>query len=509
MLIVVSLSVFAFTVYVPVAYKHAQTLLGTQLTERAAFALKQFAKSGVTIENSQMFVDSAKPFTVGRYGYIIAINQMGAIVTPNPQGFTHLREEIRWEDQVEALRTGRVSNLTSHFRDTRYLVTAPYGSYRLISFVSESDFLDELYPLLIKSIIVGIIFGVVFMVLTVLFINGIAGPINRVVKAARAMVEHRQPYPIVVATGDEIEILADEFTEMATQLRQYEKDLERKIAERTAQLAKTNSALEEKTAVLEHVLEDVKKVDEELSRLNHAKSEFISMASHQLRTPLTAIKWYAKILSNGGVKKLSPTQLRAYHQIVSANERMIELVNALLNVSRIEMGTLAVEPAKVDAASIIEHATQDIRAFALERGVHFKVKSTPNITLITDEKLLNIVITNLLSNAVRYTPKGGTVSLQLAQIGGRVTLEVKDTGYGIPKKDHPLIFSKFFRASNILDKEPQGTGLGLYLTKSIVGMLKGKITFASRVGKGTTFIVSLPTKGLKAKKGIKGLIPIS
>lgn len=508
-IIVVVMSFFAFVVYVPVSYKHTQILLETQIFERLSFGLDQFVQQGFNSRGANDFTISAKPYTVGEHGYIGIVDARGQFLTTHPQNFTRLQDILHQQNLVERILNNNNSQFSFHYQDNAYLVALPLGNDRLISVAYETDFLKQLTPLISKSLIVLAAFGLVFTVLASYFIKGIADPISRLAKAARAMARHQHFAPITVRSGDEIEILANEFTEMSRQIHDYESGLEQKITERTEQLSATNAELQEKTIVLEHVLEDVKKVDEELARLNRAKSEFISMASHQLRTPLTAIKWYGKILSNSGIKRLTPVQLRAYHQIISANERMIELVNALLNVSRIEMGTLAIEPREIEIGKIIENALKDIWPLAVEKGVKLIAGPFPKITATLDPKFLEIIINNLATNAVRYTPEDGQVNLSLSSNNKYVIIKVADTGLGIPKNEQSKIFSKFFRASNVIDEEPQGTGLGLYITKSVVEMLGGKISFSSQENKGTVFTISLPRTGLKTHPGTKGLIPIS
>lgn len=487
--IVGTMTVLSLLIFVPVAYKQGQAVLAEGVLDAMLI--------------------SGTPRAVGPRGYTFTVSRTGTVISAHPKGFTVLSQERLEPDIAHALVRGAPIRTVSRRHDSRYVVAFPQGAVSLVATAYESDFLARLRPLLWASAAVAVVFGVIFAVLIVLFIRGVAGPLAELTEAVKRMSRSRRPIPVQARTGDEIEILSGEFTAMATQLRDYEEGLERKISERTAQLAQANEELREKSTVLERVLEDVKRIDEELAALNRAKSEFISMASHQLRTPLTAVKWYARILSNHGIKKLSPTQLRAYHHIVSANEHMIELVNALLNVSRIEMGTLAIEPVRSSLTHIIAQALDEARPLALQRGVHLTHGTLPKAELVVDPKLLQVVLSNLISNAVRYTPRGGKVSVDLAAKGTYVTIAVKDTGYGIPKREQAKVFTKFFRGSNVQEKEPQGTGLGLYLTKAVVERMGGKINFTSREGKGTTFSVSLPRSGVKPHPGIKGLLPMA
>ncbi len=507
--LVISMSVLAFIVYVPVAYKHAQIVLGKQLMERAEFRLSQLQNTELDIANPEQFKIDTAPFVIGKRGYFMAADRAGNILTPHPQGFTQLKQDLHFDEHVQLLLSEKSSRLISHFEDTRYFVTADFGPYLLIAVASEKDFLPELYPILWKSLIMGLVFGTIFATLAYFFIKGITRPIQTVTKAAQHIARTHQAVKIKVATGDEIEILADQVTEMGRQIRTYEENLEQQIAKRTSELTDTNIELKEKTMILERVLEDVKKVDAELARLNRAKSEFISMASHQLRTPLTAIKWHSKIIENAGKRKFTPSQRRAFSQIVNANERMIELINALLNVSRIEMGALGIEPKTVLVNEEIMASLKVCKTVARERKVNLTHEKLPEVVAQLDPHLLGIILNNLLVNAIRYTPAGGKVAVALAKQGNYATISISDTGYGIPKAEQKQIFDKFFRASNAVERESTGTGLGLYLTKTLTEMLGGRIAFTSQEGKGSTFKVALPRSGLKKRVGTKGLIPLS
>ena len=247
--------------------------------------------------------------------------------------------------------------------------------------------------------------------------------------------------------------------------------------------------------------------------IDRAKTEFVSLASHQLRTPLSSINWYTEMLMDGDAGALNDDQKDYLQQIYTGNQRMVDLVNALLNVSRIELGTFAITPETVDVATLAREALTDSKIQAKERSVTVKssiARSIPRIQ--ADSKLLRIIFDNLLSNAVKYTPEKGTVSLTLEtkpshskKEKGRIVLTVKDTGMGIPKKQQDKIFTKLFRADNVVQTDTQGTGLGLYIIKSILDHTGGKISFKSVENKGTTFVVELPLSGMKEKKGTREL----
>jgi len=230
------------------------------------------------------------------------------------------------------------------------------------------------------------------------------------------------------------------------------------------------------------------------------KTEFVSIAAHQLRTPLSAIKWTLRMLLDGDLGEVTNEQKDFLEKTYKSNERMIGLVNSLLNVTRIEEGRFLYRPIAIDLIKIVETAIESLQEKIKRKQVNFKfVKPTEKLPkLIADAEKLKLAIQNLIDNAVSYTLPGKKVEVIIKAVvrkkGDVIRVEIKDEGVGIPKNQQSRVFTKFFRGANVVRLETVGSGLGLFIAKNIIEAHGGEISFKSKLAKGTTFSFTLPIK---------------
>ena len=227
------------------------------------------------------------------------------------------------------------------------------------------------------------------------------------------------------------------------------------------------------------------------------KTEFVTISAHQLRTPLSAIKWTIRMLLDGDVGELTDEQTEFLKKAYQSNERMVNLVNDLLNVTRIEEGRYLYNPEELDMIELIEKTIIPLKEIAERKNLKFEFlkPKEKEIKVRVDKEKISLAISNLVDNAINYT-KEGKISIQFEYDSKdkQVKFSVKDTGIGISEEQQKRLFSKFFRGINAIKAETEGTGLGLFIAKNIIEAHGGRIWFESEEGKGTTFYFTLPLK---------------
>ena len=271
------------------------------------------------------------------------------------------------------------------------------------------------------------------------------------------------------------------------ELRQLNMELEHKVSERTRDLQKMLEEQRQRDI-------ELTKANAELRELDQRKSEFLSIAAHQLRTPLSGLKWALQMLIKDEGNSFSKEQKVLLMKSYEGNERLIDLVNQMLHANQIDAGIFALQKAPTQMFDLVDSVLYEISHIASQKNVRivFDRGDTAFPSLTVDQAKMRAVFQNLLENAVKYSKPGGEVSITASRADNTVQFAVKDTGIGIPKDQQVQIFSRFFRARNARKSDPNGNGLGLYIVKSIVEMHGGALRFESGENQGTPILFSPP-----------------
>lgn len=279
---------------------------------------------------------------------------------------------------------------------------------------------------------------------------------------------------------DFIDIVSDEFA-IAIQselrfeeIKAFNAELQRKIDEATRELKDSN---------------------EKLQRLDEAKDEFISMASHQLRTPLTTVKGYLSMVLEGDVGKVAPAQKKVLEEAYDSAQRMVFLIGDFLNVSRLQTGKFIMEWASADLSKVIDQEISQLQASATSRKLRLVYDAPASFPeMVVDETKLRQVMMNFIDNAIYYSKPDTTIDISLVKLTDEVVFKVTDHGIGVPMSERPRLFTKFYRASNAKKQRPDGTGIGLFMAKKVIVAHGGSVIFESKEGQGSTFGFRLPLK---------------
>ena len=285
---------------------------------------------------------------------------------------------------------------------------------------------------------------------------------------------------IDTTSRDELGALAEEFNRMAEQLEGSYANLEQKVDERTQELAATLEQLDEKSR--------------ELETASRHKSQFLANMSHELRTPLNAILGFSQLLRGEVYGEINAKQAEYLDDILTSANHLLALINDILDLSKVEAGQIELEVAPFSLREALERGVVMVRERATKDGVSVALAGFPETDVVTgDERRVRQVIFNLLSNAVKFTPQGGTVDVSAVRVNGEVRVSVADTGPGIAPEDHDRIFEEF-QQTDAGAAHREGTGLGLALSKRLVELHGGHIWVDSELGKGSTFVFTLPAR---------------
>lgn len=291
------------------------------------------------------------------------------------------------------------------------------------------------------------------------------------------------------------EELEREVEKKTFELQSINEQLERKVAERTQALRQFLDEQEKAAQLLVRRDFELTKANERLRKLDEVKSSFISVVAHQLRTPLSGIKWTLNLLLNGDLGELTTEQKTFMFKAYESNDRMIGLVNDMLGADRVESGKMRYAFQPLQLQNVVDSVLFELLPQARARGLILKYaeRSDALPKVYADPERIRAVFQNLLENAVKYSRANGAIEIRMAPVGkGMVEVAIKDNGIGIPREQQKDIFSRFFRASNAIKAETEGSGLGLYIVKNIIERHDGDVWFESTEGNGVTFHFTLP-----------------
>lgn len=268
-----------------------------------------------------------------------------------------------------------------------------------------------------------------------------------------------------------LELSSKEFVELNKRLQSENEIIEQEVQARTEELTRANA---------------------ELRELDKRKSEFLSIAAHQLRTPLSGLKWALNMLIQGEFGPLSNEQKVLLMKSYEANERLIRLVNEMLHATRIDTGTLSLQKTSTQLLDLLDNVLYEVMPSASKAQVSVRFDQREALPpAMVDPERMRAVFQNLLENAIKYSKPGGEIRISARRIGHKVQFSISDDGIGIPVKEQGRIFTRFFRAENAKKVDPNGTGLGLYIVKNVIDMHGGSTWLESTEGKGTTFHFAL------------------
>ena len=282
------------------------------------------------------------------------------------------------------------------------------------------------------------------------------------------------------------------------QLMTYASELENKVAERTEKLNDTVQELEEANLELQQQIKIRMKAEEEtqiaLSKerdLNELKSRFVSMASHEFRTPLSTILSSASLIGKYTEQEHIEKRVKHINRIKSSVANLTNILDDFLSLGKLEEGRVDVGLTKVDLFDLANNVIDELNVI-LKPGQEIRLKTNESTSIETDDRLLKNVLINLTSNAIKYSPANSLIEITMAFDSEKVKIDIRDHGIGIPDKDQSHLFTRFFRAGNATNLE--GTGLGLNIVKKYLELLKGAISFKSKLNEGSTFTIELPLK---------------
>ncbi|MBI3301532.1 MAG: sensor histidine kinase [Deltaproteobacteria bacterium] len=426
--------------------------------------------------------DVVSGLKVGNAGYAYAVARNGDLVAHPDISLVLQRRNVAHLERVKAAfqpqaAGKKLSGVVAQNLDRKQV----FSSWSLIPGLDWAVFVEqpvkEVYGPLYASMVRTsglLLVGLGMALLAALFVaRRVVRPLETLRQGVERIGSGDMSYRLDMKTGDEIEVLAEEFNKMTENLREAYSGLEQKVAERTQELALANDRLKE---------------------LDRMKSDFVSNVSHELRTPLTAIKGSADLLLREVAGPLTERQSHYLNRMRTNTQHLAGLINDLLDLSKIEAGKIEFKPTRVSLGGLVHEVVETLRPIAAEKPLTLQAMAPePSVLVWADRDKVTQVLMNLIGNAIKFTPAQGRVTVSTTRDGkGWAQVSVNDTGPGIPAEETQKIFEKFYQVAEAGKPKPKGTGLGLSISKALVELHGGKIRVESELNRGSTFSFTLP-----------------
>jgi two-component system, NtrC family, sensor kinase len=438
------------------------------------------------VDEITQFVESYESHSGGG-GYAYVVTPLGhPIAHPNMAVFPL---NVRLTALPQVAKAARSSSavgwtLGRNFRHEKVLsawATISLTGWRVFVERPESEAFAPLRGKIWRTALLLAAFVAAAVALSILLARRLVRPIRRMGVAAARIGGGAYDERIELRRTDELGQLADELNRMAASLEESHTRLEQKVEERTRELQEALEQLAEKSR--------------ELEVASRHKSEFLANMSHEVRTPLNAIVGFSQVLREKLFGPLNEKQEEYLDDILSSANHLLSLINDILDLSKVEAGEVGLEVAPFSLGEALERGVVMVREKAAKNRIRLDLELDPSVNVVEgDERRIRQVIFNLLSNAVKFTPEGGRVDVSTTQENGAVKVAVADSGPGVAPEDRERIFEEFQQARTDDGDRPEGTGLGLALSKKLIELHGGRIWVESEPGRGSTFAFTLPVE---------------
>ncbi len=442
---------------------------------------------------------------LGNTGETYLVNEYNYMLTDSRfESGSAMKKKIK-TPAVEKCLTGGVGELIYNgYRDVPvigYYRWLPDQHVCLIAEIDQEEAYQPVQNLLGRILLISFTVFFIFIMLTLLMVRTFTRPIIKLSDAALKIDAGNLDVPIDIHSKDEFGDLAAAFRQMINNLKisglklhEYSKNLEKQVKDRTKQLDSQVSYLEDNKAALMNMMEDFEEALETQKRLERIKTEFLSVTSHELRTPITPMRAQLQMVLGGYMGKITAEQKKSLDLVLNNTTRLDRLIGDILDISKLQSGVMKFVIQKANLNEVVKGAVDTMKMKATDRGINVKLKSQDIPLLNIDKDRLTQVVVNLINNAIKFTDVGGIITIEVINDKNHTTVKVIDTGIGIPKYDCDRIFRPFEQVDSSRSRNYEGTGLGLAICQGIIIQHGGKIWVESEPGKGSSFIFTIPFK---------------